>query len=109
MIVFVVGFHPSVVGGSSGGFEWRYSRQDAIKVAVELLIDAAQEDRYHGSNIVFAAIEVPFEVNPARPRAYDDREHEITRWIDDNIHLIELPLQHEAEPVWPGEARFSGS
>jgi len=94
MIVWVVGFHPSVAGGSTGGFEWRYSRREAISILFDFAVDLL--DRYHGQNLVFAAIDVPFEVDPTRPRTYDDREHEITAWIDSNLHLIELPLQSEA-------------
>jgi hypothetical protein len=91
MQVFVVGWHPAPGSGANGGFEWRYNRLEALRELVSLsVLEAANDGPQH--NIVFATIEVPYEVDPDRPRTYSDREEEITAWIDANLHLIELPL-----------------
>jgi hypothetical protein len=86
MYVYVVGWHPSVDSGANGGFEWRYSRDEALK---ELLCHVADElVRESGHNFVFAKVRVPFGTGPYR-------EDEVTDWLDHNLHLIELPLQEE--------------
>lgn len=92
MYVYVVGWHPSIASGANGGFEWRYSRIEALRELASLTaLEAANDGPEH--NLVFAKVEVPFEANSERPREYADREAEITRWLDDNIGLFELPLQ----------------
>ena len=87
MIVWVAGFHPSVAGGDTGGFEWRWTRKQALSALDDLL---AKATGFH--NYVLAAIDVPFDC-PSNP----DEDEAVTAWIDANLHLIELPLQHEVE------------
>lgn len=90
MYVYVVGWHPAPESGANGGFEWRYSRTEALRELASLVVLEADNDG-PDHNIVFAKIDVPFEVDHHRPRTYDDREHEITEWLDANIGLFELP------------------
>lgn len=90
MRVFVVGWHPAPESGANGGFEWRYNRTEALRELASLVV-LETDNRGPRHNIVFAEVEVPFQVDYDRPRTYDDRELEITRWLDDNLHLIELP------------------
>ena len=96
MYVYVVGWHPSVDSGANGGFEWRYGRTQALQeLAVRVVWEATHGGPEH--NLVFAKIRVPFDVNPERPREYDDRENEITEWLDENIELFELIEQDQYE------------
>lgn len=90
MHVFVVGWHPAPQSGANGGFEWRYSRAEALRYMASMVVLEA-ENTGPRHNLVFVELKVPFEVDPSRPREYSDREPEITKWIDDNLHLIELP------------------
>ena len=95
MKVFVVGWHPAPDSDANGGFEWRYSRVEAMRELVSLVVlEAAHDGPQH--NIVFATLNVPFQVDYDRLRTYDDLEPKITAWIDENLHLIELP---ESRPV----------
>ena len=92
MKVFVVGWHPAPDSGDDGGFEWRYSRVEAMRELVSLVVlEAAHDGPQH--NIVFATLNVPFQVDYDRPRTYDDLEPEITAWIDENLHLIDSPRE----------------
>lgn len=90
MRVFVVGWHPAPGSGANGGFEWRYNRLEALREMASLVVlETSNDGPRH--NLVFAELEVPFEVDYDRPRTYSDREPEITEWLDANLHLIELP------------------
>lgn len=101
MYVWVAGFHPSVAGGFDGGFEWRYNRKDALRVLIGWANEALKYDIDGGHNLVFAKIEVPFdvelnspEIDPAdRYDYYRKCEADITYWLDNNLELFELPLQ----------------
>ena len=92
MRVFIVGWHPAVESGANGGFEWRYNRIEALRFMAGMVV---LETDNHGPrhNLVFAEVEVPFEINYDRPREYDDREPQITEWLDSNTSLFELPQQ----------------
>ena len=92
MRVFVVGWHPAPESGANGGFEWRYSRVEALREMASLVVlETSNDGPRH--NLVFVELEVPFEVDPERPRTYSDRSEEITAWIDNNLHLVDLPMQ----------------
>lgn len=90
MRVYVVGWHPAPDSGANGGFEWRYSRIEAIREMASLVVLEADNDGPR-HNLALVELEVPFEVDPNRPREYSDREEEITAWIDSHLELIELP------------------
>jgi hypothetical protein len=95
MRVFVVGWHPAQESGANGGFEWRYNRTEALRyMASTIVLETDNQGPRH--NLVFAEVEVPFEVDYYRPRTFDDREPQITAWLDDNLHLFELPQQKAA-------------
>ena len=92
MQVFVVGWHPAPDSEANGGFEWRYNRAEALGELAALVVREALNDGAP-HNLVFATLNVPFQVDYDRPRTYDDLEPKITDWIDHNLHLIELPLE----------------
>lgn len=78
MIVHVVSWSPSMLGDGNGGFEWREDRHFAISFLNELLATHRQSI---GVNISLCVLDVPEEGNDA-----------ITRWIDENLHLVEPSL-----------------
>lgn len=81
--VHVASRSPSALGdGGTGAFEWRHDRAEAAAILADWLIRDAQNPSV---NMALTTLEVPAYEDPAK----------ITRWIDENWHLIEVALHSD--------------
>lgn len=78
MLVYVVGFQPTSDAAAVGGFDWFPADRhgEAVQRMIRLL---CEKDDYH--SLTFVPLEIPGD---------HLTQDEVTRWIDENLHLVEV-------------------